>query len=869
MIRFAIPVFLCLALSASALDDPPPAYELGLHLPVVYENEGGVSIPVKRRDVSAPVPHLLRVTLAARRGSVQYEQYLHFDAGMDTTTAVFPIENDIYYGGQPVEWSVLLIEGTGTLLDQSEVTTVDDEPRPRLTTERVQVSETDANQSVQVTLTIEPAYRGSATSHFMAEAQTAGEHDFQPGFLSVSWPPMQSSTTVSLVIKGDDLPENNETFLLKAGPMGDVAVEIVDDDRPPYAFAFESTDYTFDETSAGSVKIVRTGTPDPATVTMLFLGVTAVEWPQPVTLDFAAGETSKVVPLDFDDAWYTGKREANLALEWSGLRGTTARLTVHDDEARPALTIGDASVVEGASGETTHAQFELTLSAPVGAPLVVGVGTEHGTARSEDYVPLTSSVAIPAGALSAKVTVHVRGDAAQEPDETFALNITSCCGGLAELARNKAAGVIRNDDGGSSAAFALEAAARVEERIGWFEAVVTRTAGTADTTATVKLVADAARPFAPVNVRFRAGEQRKTVRWYLDDRVHSGDAHATLEVYAGTRRDDSRAVQIIDDERTPTIKLHETTVARIDGSPGPRLTAKFLITIDPPVWTDVQMQISTYSQGSSNGWAKVDEFEAVNRILTIPAGATKVEVPVWVQGSVQNSQRIKGFLLRMNFLGPAGVQATIPYTEARAEFVAMPGSGAAVGAYDRYVPVGGTQKVVVQLPTPAVIADSMKLESSDPSILTVPPSVMVVPGSTEVAFEATGIARGAANVKITLPVFYQGEQLLAPLDVITIHVPSASPSYLVMRPGETVRVSVAAMPVSMQMITGTVEAKNKSIVFVQPDLQVGAIGSFTVYGANAGKTEILVRFADDAGATELRIPVEVTDADARRRGVRH
>jgi hypothetical protein len=869
--RSLIPILLSLVCAASALAGEPSPYSIGTHLPVVYENQGAITIPIQRTGPLTDTP-VLSVDLFSYRGSMHRSQSVQFAAGADTVTAIFPISDDQFYGGGPVEWTISLRAENKTI-DSSRVTTIDDEPEPHVVEQRVQVIESDGTQMIPITLTIEPAFLYGGHAYVKADDQTAGDRDFKPGFTYVYWAPKQTTTTLWLEIRGDDVAEEDETFRLTTPgyeTRADVVVEIIDDDRPPFALAFESPDYTFDEVTGGIVKITRTGTLDATKATLLFLPLTPVIWPEPIEIAFAAGESSKLVALDVDDAWYTGKRDAMLTLEWEGFRGASTRLTLNDDESRPTLTIGDASVSEGAPGETKQAEFELTLSGPVGGNLVVGVATEHGTARGEDYVPLVTSAVVPVGSLSAKVAVQVRGDAAQEPDETFALHVTSCCGGLAELARNKAAAIIRNDDGGVSAAFALEAASQFEERSAWLQVIVTRTDGASDATATVKLNAGPARAVAPVNVRFRAGELRKTVRWYLDDHVHSGDAHATVEAYAGARRDDAREVKIIDDERAPTITLHDTTVPRIDGNPGPRLTSKFVLTIDPPVWTDMQMQIATYTQGSQYvGWANDREFEAINRLLTIPAGTSRMELPVWVQGLATNSQRNKGFLLRMTYFGPASVVATLPKTEARCEFVASLSSGATLGTYDRFVPVGGTQRVTVQLPSPVVIADAMKLVSSDPSVLTVPENVMVVPGSSEVTFEATGIARGAANVKITLPVFYQSEQLTAPLEVISVHVPSASPSYVLLRSGETVRVAVGAMPVSSLVIRGTVEAKDKSIVFVQPNLQVMAVGWIDVYGANAGKTELIVRFDDDAGATELRIPVEVTDADPRTRGVRH
>lgn len=150
------------------------------------------------------------------------------------------------------------------------------------------------------------------------------------------------------------------------------------------------------------------------------------------------------------DDWFSGERKAKLSIEQAGFRGSaTADLTLTDDEPMPQLSLSDAAdVYEGGPGETRAAEFEITLSGPIGAPLPVGLATLPGTASATDYIAVTAAQ-IPPGVTSVRVPVAIRGDSEPERDESFTLAVTSCCEGFATVARGTATAVIRNDDAAS------------------------------------------------------------------------------------------------------------------------------------------------------------------------------------------------------------------------------------------------------------------------------------------------------------------------------------------------------------------------------------------------------------------------------------
>ena len=113
-------------------------------------------------------------------------------------------------------------------------------------------------------------------------------------------------------------------------------------------------------------------------------------------------------------------------------------------QSRAALSVADASVVEGDKG-TANLDFALSLSRPLSEPLIVCAATVPGTAKPDaDYQPFLGCPVIPAGETTATITVQVRGDHAREPDETLTL-VTAA---LANVRQSDptANGTILNDD---------------------------------------------------------------------------------------------------------------------------------------------------------------------------------------------------------------------------------------------------------------------------------------------------------------------------------------------------------------------------------------------------------------------------------------
>ncbi|HYK02016.1 MAG TPA: Calx-beta domain-containing protein [Thermoanaerobaculia bacterium] len=789
-----------------------------------------------------------------------------FAPGVTRNRVTIPIADDALYNGTRSLEVTCTPEGLPGMSDRIEVVVVDDESVPKFTPKLIEVTESDAAQFVSLVFNVAPQFGSGTWIDYRAQAGTASGDDFTLSPSGIFWPAGTATQTLQVLIAGDDVAENDETFTITLdGPddVGDkITVRILDDDRPAFGLAFDKSEYELEETSA-AVDVRRTdGGTGPMTATLRVHGRIPSFWTiDDIELTFAAGETQKRVPLPVDDGLFSGVRLATLELEWNGFAGASAELALTDDEPMPTLTLGDASVVEGAPGTTSRLEFPMTLSGPVGADMIFQITTHHGTAAATDYAPLANAmVAFPQGRTTASLTVFVLGDAENEAHETLTLEITSCCSQLAELVRGTATGTIRNDDsgdggGGDPSAYTLEAPERVNESFPWLIGTVTRTNEARQVAyVAVRLTAGLGRQFTPATIRFAAHETKKEVRFYLDDHFYSGDGMALLELFAGGQLQAKREVLIRDNEPQPVIRIHDAPPL-VTGD-GIELQTRFAISVEPPLATTVQVKVSMAPGGRL--------YNAVDRVIDIPPFTSRVEVPVLVYPSGRTGEATLTMSLALWWAEPPNTP-TLANTSASAKLIFTRTADATVQPYEPMFAAGTTRTLTLALYPAAVGSEPMQLSSSKTSVATVPETVAIAPGATSVAFDVAGHAKGDATVTITLPPYFQNKILTVPLSVYEPFAAVVQPQVLRLRTGETAQLDLSTIPGTGYVVHATATAVDASIVFVDQSVPVGLGGGVVdVYGANEGETEIIITFPEDGGTT-LRVPVKVTKGTARRR----
>jgi hypothetical protein len=118
--------------------------------------------------------------------------------------------------------------------------------------------------------------------------------------------------------------------------------------------------------------------------------------------------------------------------------------TITDDDAPPAISIDDVTVIEGDSG-TVNAVFTVSLSAASGQEVKVDYATADGTALAgTDYQAGSGIVTFAAGITTQPVTVVVNGDTSDEPDETLFVNLSNPVN--ATIADGQGRGTIADDE---------------------------------------------------------------------------------------------------------------------------------------------------------------------------------------------------------------------------------------------------------------------------------------------------------------------------------------------------------------------------------------------------------------------------------------
>jgi photosystem II stability/assembly factor-like uncharacterized protein len=176
------------------------------------------------------------------------------------------------------------------------------------------------------------------------------------------------------------------------------------------------------------------------------------------SLTFSGGETSKTFQIPIlDDATTEPDETFTVALlNASSLEALGApsilTVTVQDRTTVPALSMTNASVVEGDAGTTTQALFTVNLSAATGRTVSANFSTLNFSAfagascntQNVDYETTSGTFSIQPGATTFTIPIKICGDTSSEANETFRVLLSNASG--ATLLVNQGIGTIVNDD---------------------------------------------------------------------------------------------------------------------------------------------------------------------------------------------------------------------------------------------------------------------------------------------------------------------------------------------------------------------------------------------------------------------------------------
>ncbi len=537
-------------------------------------------------------------------------------------------------------------QGVGTITDddppavlsiRDEVTVEGDAPDESMAVAVDYVGHTDLPLTATYTVTSGTA---SAPDDFTAATGTvtiAGGADAF-GFIHVP-------------IAGDLLDEDPETFTVTLSnpgnaTIGDGLAQVTIEDNDPEP-TLAVGDVTVTEGNAGSVDATFTvglSAASGRTVTVdydTFPGsATAVADFQDAsgTLTFAPGDTEKTITVvvagdaldEIDETFTLGLSNPGNATVDDGV----ATGTITDDDALPALSIGDATVTEGDSG-TTNAVFTVTLNPVSGRPVSVPFTTAAGTAGAADYATTTGTLTFVPGDTTETIAVPVAGDALDEIDEGFFVDLGAPTDAVVVDSRGD--GTIGDDDAlpqvsvgnatvteGATGAVNASFAVSLNVPSG-------RQLSVAYTTENGTATAPADYTATSGTVVFSAGEtMHQVVVPIHGDVLDEADDTFTVNLASPANAeiaDGEGLGTITDDDALPALSINDVTVT--EGNTG-TTNATFTITLAPVSGRQVTVDYGTMPSTAGSP----SDFAATSGTLTFAPGETTKTVPVPVNGDL-------------------------------------------------------------------------------------------------------------------------------------------------------------------------------------------------------------------------------------------
>ena len=338
----------------------------------------------------------------------------------------------------------------------------------------------DPNATVNLSfaVTLDAASGKQVTVPYTLDGTATATDDYtEPNPLSVTIAAGSRSASIDVPVKGDTLDEPNETVTVTLGAptnatvsategAGEASGTITDDDATP-TVTLALTPAAIGESGAANESTV-TASLNGATSQDLTLTVAAA----PVvpaaagdftlstnkTLTIAAGATDStgaVTITAVDNSVDAPNKTVTVSAAASGGNGVASpagvTLTINDDEGTPTVSVaGAAAVAEGDDPMTTKdMSFALTLSGTSSQVVTVPYTLTGSATGGSDYeTPNPLSATIAAGQRSGTIVVKVKGDAADEVDETIDVSLGTPTNATVSTVQGAgtASGTITDDD---------------------------------------------------------------------------------------------------------------------------------------------------------------------------------------------------------------------------------------------------------------------------------------------------------------------------------------------------------------------------------------------------------------------------------------
>ena len=588
-------------------------------------------------------------------------------------------------------------------------TITDDDPEPILYAgvppyESRNVPEGDAGERTTVelimtlsrasgkTVSVETSVSEQGDSLVNRTRSARGQDFVYRDYTTLTFPPGTTEKTVTAVVLGDNKDENvefvgvitrnrqNARTPIAAGLSW--RINILDDDDPP---TISIADKRVTETDTGTQGVELTVSLSaesglPITVDWATADGTATAGADYTaangTLTFEPGDTTKTITVavagdelnEADETLTVSLSNAETITHDGSNPGTapvaitdsSATLTIDDNDAKPVVSIADASAEEG---ETVT--FTVSLSAASGQETSVRYATSTGTATAADFTAVTNGTAtVPAGETSTTFAVTTLEDSLDEDDETFTVTLSSPTNADLSTTARTATGTITDDDPLPS--LSIESLNEVTEGDVAQQITVTLDAASGRT-----VTVDWATGAGTTDTRARAGqdytandgtltftpgttEQTITVRIREDliDEPLAEDFTVTLtNAQHATISNAAGKVRIIDDDDSPDVTVTGATVTETDTG---NVDADVVVRLQRASGLTVTLDWAT-EDGTATEPA---DYRSGNGTLTFDPGDTQKTITVRVKGDTLDEDN-ETFTVRLT--KPSGSNAgTLP-----------------------------------------------------------------------------------------------------------------------------------------------------------------------------------------------------------------
>jgi len=342
-----------------------------------------------------------------------------------------------------------------TIADNQGVGTILDNDQSAISIDNQTVTE---GGMASFNVTLDQASPSTVTVQFAtADVTAVAPGDYTAATGTVTFAPGDTSETVTVQTIDDADVEAQETFNVNLSNATNATIAdglgvgtINDNDQPQISI----DDQTVTEGGSASFNVTLDRTsPTSVTVDFATADVTAVAPGDYTggtgTVTFAPGDTSETVTVQTNqDALDENDETFNVNLSNPSPNATILDGlgvgTIVDDDDPPAISINDAST-PAPEFEGAAVSFTVSLDAASGKQVTVDFATADVTAVAPgDYTAATGTVTFAPGDTSETVTVQTIDDIADEPDETFNVNLSNASN--ATIADGLGVGTIVDDD---------------------------------------------------------------------------------------------------------------------------------------------------------------------------------------------------------------------------------------------------------------------------------------------------------------------------------------------------------------------------------------------------------------------------------------